>query len=130
MSGCYDDIVLFLRLRERGRAIVLRNVGTVFHLGQQTLKTGKTSVDYEADERLFVQLYPQYWRRGRARRHTLAQCWTTRIVYWAAEQVPAGLAKRLGVRNWVWAVEPYLCAERGTVKAAVARLLTFVRPTT
>jgi GT2 family glycosyltransferase len=123
MSGCYNDVVLSIRLREEGYAVVLRNVGAVTHLGQQTLRTGATSVDYRADARLFAEQYPRYWRRGVVLFHKVAQRPATRVLYRAVEALPAELAERLGLWRLAWAVEPYLCAEQGTVKEALKRII-------
>lgn len=121
-TGCYDDVILFIRLREKGYSIILRNVGSVVHLAQQTLKTGATSVCYEADELLFARLYPHYWRKGVVLFHKLAQRWPTRIIYQMVEYLPVGLVRKLDIWNWVWAIEPYICAERGTLKEALRRV--------
>lgn len=122
MSGCYNDVVLFFRLREEGYSIVLRNVGRVIHIGQQTLKTLASSVSYEADEILFAQEYPQYWDKGVIRFDKVAQRWTTRLLYRFTECLPFNLVKRFRIWDWVWAIEPYLCAERGTFLEGVGRV--------
>jgi GT2 family glycosyltransferase len=122
MTGCYNDVVLFIRLREEGYSIVLQNVGHVLHLAQQTLKTGATSVSYKSDELLFAKEYPQYWRNGVVLFHKAAQRWPTRIIYQMVECLPARFVEKLGIWNWVWAIEPYLCAEKGTYKECLIRL--------
>ena len=122
MTGCYNDVILFIRMREEGYSVVLRNVGRVIHLGQQTLKTGATSVDYDADAGLFREEYPKYWRDGVVLFHKVAQRRATRLIYAALERLPARLVKRLRLWDLAWAVEPYLCAERGTLAAGVGRL--------
>jgi GT2 family glycosyltransferase len=122
MTGCYNDVMVFIRLREMGYSIMLRNVGHVIHLAQQTLKSGSTSVCYEGDERLFAQTCPKYWRDGTVLFHKVAQRWTTRIIYQMVEYLPVGLVRKLGIWNWVWAIEPYLCAEQGTLKEALRRV--------
>jgi GT2 family glycosyltransferase len=122
MSGCFNDVVLFIRLREEGWSIVLRNVGQVFHIGQQTLKTLCSSVSYEADEAIFAGNYPQYWRKGVILFHKTAQRWTTRAMYGMIEWLPARSVRRLNLWRWAWAIEPYLCAERGTVLEGVGRI--------
>jgi GT2 family glycosyltransferase len=122
MTGCYNDVVLFIRLREEGYSIVLRNVGYVLHMGQQTLKTGSTNVSYEADAAFFTKHYPQYWRNGRVLLHKVAQRWTTRMLYAVVVYLPVGIVERLRIWNWVWAIEPYICAEKGTYKECLIRL--------
>lgn len=122
MTGCYDDVVLFIRLREEGYSIVLRNVGYVLHLKQQTLATGDTNVSYEADAAFFSKHYSQYWRNGVVLLHKGAQRWTTRILYLIVEYLPVRIVERFGIWEWIWAIEPYLCAEKGTFKEALGRL--------
>lgn len=123
MTGCYNDVLLFIRLREEGYSIMLRNVGCVVHLGQQTLKTLESSVSYEADEVLFKKQYPNYWRNGFVLFHKVAQRWKTRKLYSILEHMPVSLVKKLSFWNWAWAIEPYLCAEDGTFKEAFSRVL-------
>ncbi|MHC4789713.1 MAG: glycosyltransferase family 2 protein [Planctomycetota bacterium] len=123
MTGCYNDVILSIRLHEKGYRVVLRNVGRVIHLGQQTLKTGATNVAYEADARLFAEQYPRYWRGGVVQFHKVAQCRATRWLYRLVESLPAGLVDALGLWNVAWAVEPYLCAEPGTFRQGALRLL-------
>jgi len=127
MSGCYNDVILSIRLHEEGYAVVLRNVGAVTHLGQQTLKTRATSVDYSADARLFGEQYPRYFRRGVVLFHKVAQRPATRLLYRAVEALPAGFAQRLGLWPLAWAVEPYLCAEQGTVKETLKHFIRRAR---
>ncbi len=122
MSGCFNDVVLSFRLREAGFRVVLRNVGRVTHLGRQTLKTGATSVAYEADARLFARQYAHYWRRGVVLFHRAAQRPGTRLLYRTVEALPARVADRLRLWQFAWAFEPYLCAERGTAREALVRL--------
>jgi len=126
-SGCFNDVVLFFRLREAGYSIVLRNVGRVVHLAQQTLKTGATSVDYEADAERFAREWPRYWRRGVILFHKQAQRRSTRLLYGVVERLPRGWAKRLGLWRAAWAIEPYLCAERGTYREGLRRLMPWSR---
>jgi len=129
MTGCFNDVLLFIRLREAGYSIVLRNVGRVIHLGQQTLKTGATSVAYGKDEALFASQYSDYWSRrgGTVLFHRVAQRWTTRGLYRLVERMPGGLVRRLGLWNLAWAVEPYVCAESGTFGEGVRRILAHFR---
>jgi hypothetical protein len=124
MTGCYNDVILFIRLREEGYSILLRNVGHVVHLGQQTLKTGVTSVCFEEDELLFARFYPQYWRKGTVLFHKVAQRWTTSTVYRLVEMLPVKMVEKLHLWKWVWIIEPYLCAERGTFLYGIQRFLT------
>ncbi len=128
MSGCYNDVVLFLRLREEGYSILLRNVGRVIHLAQQTLKSGATSVNYDADEALFSREYPQYWRNGVVLFHKAAQGRLTRLMYGALERLPPRWTKKLRLWRLAWEMEPYLCAERGTFKEGLFRALRRSRP--
>ena len=127
MSGCYNDVILFIRMREEGYSVVLRNVGHVMHLGQQTLKTGATSVDYDADAEIFSDEYPEYWRDGVVLFHKVAQRPATRLIYDALERLPRRLVERLRLWNAAWAAEPYLCAERGTFGAGVRRIFGRIR---
>ena len=122
MSGCYNDVILFIKLREAGYSLVLRNAGRVIHLGQQTLKTGATSVDYDADATLFGQEYPHYWRKGTILFHKVAQRRMTRLMYGILESLPKNWVDRLRLWEMAWAVEPYLCAERGTFRKGFCRL--------
>ncbi len=122
MTGCFNDVLLFIRLREEGYAIALRNVGRVIHLGQQTLKTGATSVAYDQDAQLFAGQYPDYWRKGEVLFHRVAQRWATRSLYKLVERMPSRLVRALGMWNLAWAVEPYICAESGTFAEGFHRL--------
>ena len=121
MSGCYNDVVLFIRLREEGWSVILRNVGRVIHLGKQTLNTQQSSVSYETDAALFARQYPKYWDRGVVRFHKVGQRWTTRMLYRLLERLPPKAAARYGFWTWVWALEPYLSAERGTYRKGLGR---------
>ncbi len=123
MSGCYNDVLLFIKLREAGYLHVLRNLGHVMHIGQQTLKTGTTRVNYYSDAAFFSRHYPQYWRREVVLFHKVAQRWATRAIYGLVEYLPPVFVKKLNLWNLVWLVEPYVCAERGTVKKAIGRAL-------
>jgi GT2 family glycosyltransferase len=123
MTGCFKDLLLFIRLREEGYSIVLRNVGRVIHLGQQTLKTGATSVAYLKDAELFAGQHPNYWRKGEVLFHRVAQRWTTRGLYRLVEHMPGGLVRALRMWNLAWAVEPYVCAESGTFVEGFHKLL-------
>jgi GT2 family glycosyltransferase len=127
MTGCFNDVLLFIRLREQGWSVVLRNVGRVIHLGRQTLKTGATSVAYRTDAELFAGQFPEYWRKGEVLFHRVAQRWTTRGLYRLIERMPGGLVRKLGMWNLAWAVEPYVCAESGTFAEGFHRLLRRVR---
>ncbi len=128
MTGCYNDVLLSIRLREKDYSIVLRNVGHVIHLGQQTLKTGATSVALDADVHLLSKAYPQYCRNGVVLFGKIAQRRATRIIYGALEHLPTGLVKKLRLWDAAWAIEPYVCAERGTYKEGLARLFGLGRP--
>lgn len=123
MTGCYNDVIMFIRLRQEGYSILMRNVGHIVHLGQQTIKTGVHKFNYEADAALFARQYPKYWRKGAILFHKVAQSWTTRIIYGVVESLPARLVEKLGLWNRVWSIEPYICAERGTFKLAIKRCL-------
>jgi len=122
MTGCFNDVILSIRLYEEGYSVVLRNVGPVAHLGRQTLRTRATSISHDADARLFAAEYPHYWRDGVVLFHKAAQGRATRLLYRVAERLPAQAAQRLGVWSLVWTLEPYLCAERGTAREGLCRL--------
>ena len=122
MTGCYNDIILYIRLREKGYSIIIRNVGNVFHMAQQTLKTNSTNISYEKDERLFSIKYPEYWHRGHVTLSKVAQRCATRQVYRIAEYL-SGFGYSASLWHAIWAIEPYICAEKGTIKEALSRLL-------
>jgi len=122
MTGCFNDVILFIRLREAGYSVILRNVGRVIHLGRQTLKTGATNVRYADDARLFAGRCPLYWRNGVILFHKVAQRRLTRAMYGFLEQLPARWVERFRLWDRAWALEPYLCAEKGTCREALGRI--------
>jgi GT2 family glycosyltransferase len=128
MTGCFNDVVLFIRLREQGYSVVLRNVGPVLHLGRQTLRAGMTRVSYEADATLFSERYPRYWLDGRILWHRAGQKSLARLAHRVMNGLPRGVVHSIRGWEWVWWAEPYLCAERGSFREGLTRLLRLGRP--
>jgi glycosyltransferase involved in cell wall biosynthesis len=113
MSGCFNDVILFIKMRELGYSIVLYNVDYVIHLGQQTLKTGKTSVSYKDDAKIFKKIYPMFCHKGETLYYKMAQKWPTRLLYFLALYFPQEIKYKFfkhGVYNLIWRIEPYICA--------------------
>jgi GT2 family glycosyltransferase len=123
ITGVFCDVILSILLREEGYSLVLRNVGHVIHLGQQTLKTGASTTLWEPDAVWFAKHYPQYWRKGMILFHKVAQRTSTKIMYFALEYLPVSVVNMLGLERLVWQLEPYLCAEKGTYREGVRRIL-------
>jgi hypothetical protein len=117
MTGCFNDVILCIRLREARRSIVLRNVGKVFHFGQQTLQTGQTGVSYQADLQAFQSAYPEYWRRNRLQSHKFAQRPLARLLYRISDMLPPRIVATFGVPRAVWALEPYLTGGPAIIEA-------------
>jgi GT2 family glycosyltransferase len=108
-SGCFNDVILFIKLRQKDYSIVLLNVGYVGHLGAQTLKSGSSSVSYTNDALLFRKNFPQYWHRDGVLFHRVAQRLTTRMIYYLVEYLPLSREKKTYLWEGVWAIEPYIC---------------------
>lgn len=122
MTGAFNDVILFIKLREANYSIILRNVGYVFHMAKQTLRTGATTVSHEKDALLFMQEFPDYWRNGAILFHKIAQRKITRFLYKALVSLPVSLVNKFNLRSLVWSIEPYICAESGTYREGIIKI--------
>lgn len=122
MSGCFNDVLAFIKLRENGYSIVLKNVGNIFHLSQQTLKSNFTTVSYQNDQIIFQKKYPNYWSRGHILFYKTTQRFTTKIIYWVIEHISIKLVKKSNIWKLIWLIEPYICAEKSTYTKGLKKI--------
>lgn len=112
MSGAFTDMLLFIRMKNKGYSVLIKKVGVVIHLAKQTLKTG-TSVSYSEDSKLFSELYPSFWKDPIICHSKLAQKTSSRILFKIYELIPNRITKTFGLFVLVCRIEPYITAERG-----------------
>ncbi len=129
LSGCYNDVLIFHRLRRDGYRIGLVNAGPVTHLREATRKVS-SNVKYESDEICVRQMYPDvlplsnphrnYWPRLFARH---SQCLAARTLWQMTASLPLHHRIDGPFMRFAGAVEPYLCCSLRTYQNFVSTRL-------
>lgn len=116
LSGCFNDMVIFQRLRNQGYRIALVNVQQVDHLRSVTLRIS-SHVDYERDLAIAPTLAPDLFRgvRSKGQRNSRArlyanqaQCPLPRLLWLLVSRVPWTLNWYRGLGYQAAWLEPYL----------------------
>jgi GT2 family glycosyltransferase len=110
-SGCYNDIILLMKIRSTGYRVVLVGNTRVFHMGQMTLSQGSTYAQ-EKDIRKFKEQYSSYMAEHGifGVSHWKWPLATTRIVallWWLSQNNMSATLRNL-IQNFVMKLEPEL----------------------
>ena len=99
-SGCYNDIILLMKIREKGYRAVLVGNTRVVHVGQMTISQGS---NYRRDEDIakFSAEFSDYWaKHGKWRikhwRWPLSTNLKATILWWISQNFPSTT-----IRNWL-----------------------------
>lgn len=128
LSGCFNDMVMFYRLRRKGLATVLANVGEVPHLAMVTRKIS-TNLAWDRDFAELPNLMPELFRHYRAGSKNAwaslyagcAQRTPSRWLWALVSCVPWKMKQSQGVALWAARAEPLICCETGSWKRVFNR---------
>lgn len=128
LSGCFNDMVMFFRLRQKGLRTVLVNLGEVPHLAMVTRKIA-TNLAWDRDlctvPKLAPELFSKYKPKSKNSWASLyaacAQNKRSKLLWTLVSYVPWKMKQSQSVAYWAAFVEPYLCSDKSVMQCLISR---------
>lgn len=97
LSGYFNDMVMFDKLKKQGKKVLLVNAGSITHFGKSTTSTS-TTASFEKDKKTFEKNYP--WLKATNKNLALkysefSQSKIDKLIFWLLDKISSNFLSKI-----------------------------------